>query len=288
MPKLAILGANGVYARHLLPRLAAAGIETRAIVRRPEAAAVARACGAEIAQADIFDGASLRAALKGCDTCLNLATALPGPSGRGDFDANDRLRREGVPVLLEACAAEGVSRLMQQSIAMICTGGDAWMDGTESPSPTGDGVPAKALRATLEMEAAVKDAPLDWLILRGGLFHGPGTGATDAWHDLAAAGKLRMPGEGEDYVSYVHIADMAAATVAALTRWPSHETIAVTDGHPMRWREIFAYVATLVDGPAPGPSHRPGFASFRVSNARAREMLGWAPLYPDIRAGIAR
>jgi uncharacterized protein YbjT (DUF2867 family) len=56
-----VLGATGVYARHLLPRLVARGINVRALVRRPEAAVVARRCGAQIRTADIFDEESLRA-----------------------------------------------------------------------------------------------------------------------------------------------------------------------------------------------------------------------------------
>jgi len=97
-----VLGATGVYGRHLIPRLVARGLRVRALVRRPEAAGVARACGAEVKVADIFDGASLRAAVKGCDIGVNLATSLPGPSGRGDFAANDHLRRDGTPVWIEA------------------------------------------------------------------------------------------------------------------------------------------------------------------------------------------
>jgi hypothetical protein len=41
-----------VYARHLIPRLVAAGT---ACLARPEAATVAAACGAEVHRADIFD-----------------------------------------------------------------------------------------------------------------------------------------------------------------------------------------------------------------------------------------
>ena len=92
---IAVLGANGVYARWLLPRLVADGHNVRALVRRPEAAGVARACGADIRAADIFDEASLIAGLKGCEIGINLATSLPGPSGRGSYEANDRVRREG-------------------------------------------------------------------------------------------------------------------------------------------------------------------------------------------------
>ena len=64
---VAVLGATAVYARHLIPRVVARGFRVRALVRRPEAAGVAVACGAEVHRADIFDGASLEAALAGCE-----------------------------------------------------------------------------------------------------------------------------------------------------------------------------------------------------------------------------
>ena len=78
---------------------------------------------------------------------------------------------------------------------------------------------------------------LDWLILRGALFYGPGTDFDDDWFARARAGKLRLPGEGDDYVSLVHIADMAGATIAALRRWPSRQALIVADDQPARWRD---------------------------------------------------
>ncbi len=56
---IAVVGGSGVYARHLIPRLVAAGHRVRALVRRPERARVALACGAEVRRADLFDCASL-------------------------------------------------------------------------------------------------------------------------------------------------------------------------------------------------------------------------------------
>src|SRR5215468_7897216 len=93
---VAVLGASGVYGRHLVPRLVAAGHRVRALVRRPESATIAAACGAEIAAADIFDATSLQTGVAGCDIAINLATSLPSPtSSGGDFAKNDQLRREG-------------------------------------------------------------------------------------------------------------------------------------------------------------------------------------------------
>src|SRR5689334_9336732 len=120
--RIAVLGATGVYGRHLTPRLAAVGYRIRALVRKPETATIAKACGAEVVAADIFDEASLRAGIEGSDVAINLATTLPGPRSGGDYAKNDLLRREGTPIWVRACRAAGVRRVVQQSIAMVHAG----------------------------------------------------------------------------------------------------------------------------------------------------------------------
>jgi nucleoside-diphosphate-sugar epimerase len=287
---VAVLGATGVYGRHLVPRLVARGHRVRALVRRPEAAGIAGACGADVRAADVFDAASLSAGLAGCDVGINLATALPRPDGgSGDFAQNDRVRREGTPIWVRACREAGVPRVVQQSIAMVnAAPGDAWGDEDTAAPPGDDGVAARATAAVLAMEETVRASGLDWLVLRGGLFYGPGTGFDDDWFARARGGRLRLPGDGSDWVSLVHIADMADATVAAVERWPSRRALIVADDLPVRWRELFAYVAAVAGTPAPEPGGRLGFPSFRVRNGRAREALAWAPRYADYRAGLVR
>jgi nucleoside-diphosphate-sugar epimerase len=286
--KIAIVGATGVYARHLIPRLVAKGHEVRAVVRRVEAAGVARGCGADIRVADIFDKNSLVTALNGSEICVNLATSLPGPSGRGDFAVNDRVRTEGVPILLQACDEAGVGRLIQQSISWVGAAGEELADETSVYEPAGDDVGARAIRAAREMEAGIRASGLDWLILRGGLFYGPGTGFDDDWFARAAQGKLRLPGDGSDFVTLVHIADMATATVAAIEAWPSRQALIVADDMPARWKDVFGYVAAVagVDAPQPGGAVR--FPSFRMSNRLARKSLHWGPRYPDYRSGLVQ
>jgi nucleoside-diphosphate-sugar epimerase len=288
MQAIAILGANGVYARWLIPRLTSQGYRVRALVRRPEAAGVARACGADVRVADIFDEDSLRAGLGGADVAINLATTLPGPSGRGDFDANDRLRREGTPIFVKACGDAGVKRVLQQSIAMVNAAGEQWADEETPFIAREESTASRAIEAAIAMEDAVRASDLDWIILRGGLFYGPGTGFDDDWFARAQAGRLRLPGDGTDYVSLLHIADMANATLAALARWPSRQALIIADDEPAQWRDVFGYVAKLAGAAAPASGGRQGFPSFRVSNRRARELLSWAPFYTNYRVGLAR
>ncbi|HKU45159.1 MAG TPA: NAD(P)-dependent oxidoreductase [Polyangiales bacterium] len=288
MSSIAVLGANGVYARHLIPRLIARGHHVRALVRRPEAAGLARACGADVRQADIFDAASLHSGLAGCELAINLATSLPGPSGRGDFAANDHLRRTGTPIWLEACRRAQVQRILQQSIAMVnAAQGGGWSDEDTAFSGAMDALAQRAIDAALAMEDSARNAGLACLILRGALFYGPGTGFDDDWFARAKAGKLRMPGDGEAYVSLIHIADMAEATLAAIENWTPGTFIVADDG-PARWREVLSYVAQQLGVDAPAPGGRLGFASFRVRNARARAAFGWKPHYADYRQGLVR
>lgn len=283
MTTVAILGANGVYARHLIPRLAAKGYSIRALVRRPETATIARACGADIRVADIFDTASLRDGLAGADFAVNLATALSG----GDFEMNDKLRREGSVTWAEACKATNV-RVVQQSIAWISGGGDQVSDEDTPLVPGEDGQPPRASAAALEMEANIRAAGLDAVILRGALFYGPGTGNDDGWFSRAAAGKLRLPGDGSGWVTLVHIADMAEATVATLERWPSGETFIVADDTPVQWRDLFGYVAAAAGAPPPEAGGFLGFPSFRLTNRKVKDLLGWQPMYPSYRIGLVR
>jgi nucleoside-diphosphate-sugar epimerase len=288
MSTIAILGANGVYARHLIPRLVAAGHRVRALARRPDAATVAAACGAQVHAADIFDRDQMASALTGCDVGVNLATSLPGPSGRGDYAANDRLRRDGTPLWLAACQEAGVSRVVQQSIAMVNNGaGRDWAD-EDTPTATDESTAGSAIDAAVAMEAAVRQSGRDWLILRGGLFYGPGTGFDDDWYGRAHDGSLRLPGDGDDYVTLVHIQDMAAATVQAIDRWPSRQALVVADDHPAPWRDVLTYVAASVGAATPPPGGRQRLPSFRVRNTRARDALSWAPFYSSFHSGLVR
>lgn len=270
---IAVLGATGVYGRHLLPRLQARGHRVRALVRRPSPDLPdARA-------ADIFDGESLRRAIDGCDVVINLATSVPRPDQKPDYAMNDRIRQEGTATLIAACRAVGTRRLIQQGIAMVhAGGGEALLDESTAPRS------GPATRSAIDMEAMLRDSGLSHLILRGGLFYGPGTGREAQWLAAARDGSLTVPGDGSDFVSLIHVADMAEATALALD---AQGTLLVVDDHPVRWRDLFAHVAKLAGASAPKTGAPVRLPSFRCANAAARAALGWRPFYADYRSGLA-
>lgn len=280
---IAVVGASGVYGRHLVPRLIERRHRVRALVRRPASGVILGHCGADIRIADIFDGDALRSAFAGCDVVVNLATTIPRPGQLRDFTLNDRIRREGTAVIVASCRSAGVDRLVQQSIAMIHAGaGSSWIAESSPLRPTA------ATESAIDMEAMVIASDREWIILRGGLFYGPGTGREDDWFKRATQGTLKVPGDGTDFVSLVHVADMADATVLALERAPSRCSFLVCDDQPSPWGDVLTWAALLAgarEPPRGGPSNLP---SFRVSNRSICEWLNWSPRYPSFRTGLAR
>lgn len=281
MKRLRVLGAGGVAGSAFVPLAAAAGYEV---------------LGERI---DVLDAGALRQALRGVDAVVNLASAIPrpGPTGgsapgdhaaKADWTLNDRIRREGTANVLQACAANGVRCLVQQSVAMLHQAADDRPQHEDDPL-AGAGVLASALDmerllGSLPMPAGIA-APgrpaIDVRIVRGGLFYGGRSGAEARWLDEVREPRFRLPGGGDDWVSPVHVEDYARALLVVLglpPAAPGHRAFIACDDAPLRWRELYARAAAAAGVPLPAAGGPPTMRSFRTSNARLRS-LGWRPLH---------
>jgi nucleoside-diphosphate-sugar epimerase len=280
--KVVVVGATGVLGRNVLPRLRERGHEVRAVVRKPEQAKIYKAMGYEVVLGDILDLESLLPAAAGCSAALHLATAIPKSLTAGDWRMNDRVRREGTRNLLAAAIRAGVSRYVQQSITMIY--------GEHGHEIVDESVTIKSearLNSAVDMEQQVQASTLEWSILRGSYFYGPGTGMEDGWRESARQGTLRLPGDGSGLISLIHVADMARAVVLAMESAPRGSIYNVVDDEPVSYKDLYTYVTAqlgLPDPQAGGPALRP---SLGCSNARIKKALGWSPAYSTFRSGLA-
>jgi nucleoside-diphosphate-sugar epimerase len=279
--RIAVIGATGVLGRHLVPRLIERGHAVCATARKEADLDRLKRIGAEAVAADIFDLASLRAAVVNCDAAIHAASSIPAPGGGGDWAVNDRIRREGTANLLAACRAERVRRYVQQSIAMLHIASDAWPQTEDDPIAAYDRV-----RSAIDMEAEVRASPLDWCIVRGGAFYGPGTGRPEAWRGQARGGVAVLPGDGNAFISLIHVADMASAMAMVVERGQPWNVYIAADDRPATYRDLLGYVAALEGALPPAAGGPLLIPSFRVSNAKLKA-LGWAPAYPTFRAGLA-
>jgi nucleoside-diphosphate-sugar epimerase len=307
--KIFVAGATGVMGRQLLPRLAAAGHEVVGTTRSESRRGAIYELGATPMVADALDPDQVAAAVAGAqpDVIIHQLTAIEGFDIRNfdrSFAMTNRLRSEGTDYLLSAGRAVDVKRFIAQSYASwpyARTGGAVKTE--EDPL---DDTPARAMRESMaairHLESEVTGA--DWtvgIVLRYGAFYGPGTSLAAGGEQFEMVRRRKFPvvGDGGGVWSFVHIADAAEATVAAVER-AERGIYNVVDDEPARvaeWLPAYAHaiganrpynVPKLVGRLAAGEASVIMMTDTRgASNAKAKRDLGWKPSHPSWRHGFA-
>ena len=306
--RVLVAGATGVMGRELVPRLADAGHEVFAMIRKESDKAKVSKQGAVPVIADALDRAAVDAAVRQAapEAVVHQLTAIGHVDPRHmerSFAATNRLRREGTDNLLAAARAVGVRRFVAQSnggFTYARTGGPVKTEQDPlDPSPIR---PMAAMIAAVEyLEKAVLGA--DWtegVVLRYGAFYGPGTSMAPGSEQFELIRKRKFPviGDGGAVWSFVHIADAAEATVAALENGgPGVYNIVDDDPAPVaEWLPELAAmlgakkpmrVPRFIGRLAAGPAGVVLMTELRgASNAKAKRELGWQPAHSTWRHGL--
>jgi len=279
-----IVGATGILGKALLPLLQQQGHTIRALVRSEAKVQELQHAGIDARQGDLLTPdiePHLLDMLAGCDVAVHIATAIPqNTSAPGAWDRNTRLRVEGTQRLLQATLATGVKRYIQQSIVMAYPdGGGEWI---YENTPLDASPERRSLCGpVIDMEDLVRDIAreqLQWCILRGGNFVGPGT-AQDSLIANLRAGNSTIPCDGTSFLSLIHVADMASAISNALSHAPGGTIYNIVD-EPIRRGDYLSRLAELAHAPQPEQDYsQPCPPSQRCSNQAARGILGWAPTH---------
>ncbi len=305
--RIFLAGGTGVIGRALVPQLREAGHEVTAMTRYESRAEKLRGQGVEPVVCDAFDidGVARAVAAARPEVVVNQLTDIPdalNPRKMAEqFETNDRLRTEGTRNLMEAAEAVGARRLISQSIAWAYTPSEGlWTEEdplwAEAPEPWGRSV--GAVRA-LE-EATLGSDSVEGVVLRYGLFYGPGTAFASDGSTAAMVRKRAFPvvGRGTAVYSYIHVDDAASATVAALDRG-APGAYNVVDDDPAIMREWLPQYADAL-GARP-PRRVPRFIARLAAgkfglymatqlqgatNTKAKRELGWQPRWASWRQGF--
>ena len=290
-----VTGATGVIGTRVIPQLVAAGHAVTAATRSAEKGHALRQLGVRIVALDLFDALAVRDAVQGHDTVINLATHMPASAmrmmWRSAWRENDRVRKEGSRILVDAALAAGVNRFIQESFGLIYEGaGDQWISERHPVSP------APYNETTLDAERAAlrfAESGATGIVLRFAGLYGPDAMARDLIN-MVKWGWSPLPGSPDAYYSSVTQHDAATAVVAALGV-PSG-TYNVVDDEPLPRRDWVNAVAAAVGAKPPkfAPAWTARFMgavgelmsrSERISNRKLREASGWKPAFPSAREG---
>ena len=301
-------GASGAIGPHLLPQLRDAGHEVVALTRTPAKAEALREQGAEPVVCDVLDVGALRDAVAAAkpEGIVHHLTDLPQRMTPGEMkeglERTNRVRTEGTANLIAAGREAGATRIVAQSIAFAYAPKPSGLFEESDPlyvdGPTGA---AETAAGVAELERQVTNADgLEGVVLRFGFWYGPGTAYAPDGHWAEEVRRRRLPivGDGSGIWSFVHVDDVAAATVAALDRGETGVyNIADDDPAPAReWIPVYAealgaerprrvptFLVRMVAGP---------YAAYLArdlrgaSNEKAKRELGFEPRWPSWRRGF--
>jgi len=293
-----VAGGTGVIGRAVVRALVKDGHEVVATARSKEKADLVRSLGAEPVFVDILNRDGLEFAMAKCPWVFNLTSVIPRSmsSAPADWAQNDRVRTQGTEILVYAARTVRAELYVHTSVALVHGDGGADLVDEETPPS-----PGPLLQSAFDGETHVQKAAIDGLnvlVLRPATIYSP-----EAWHtkwvvDAVRSGRMRVPGTGKNFISSIHVDDLAAAYLAAARHGKPGESFLLSDDEPLTLRDYADAWAEAAGAPPPR-SVSPFLArlalgrttleavqmSLRLSNRRAREKLGWTPKYRSVREG---
>ena len=305
-----VAGATGAIGTQLVPRLVAAGHQVHGMTRSESKRAMLDELGAVPAVADTLDPGQVAEAVARArpEVIVHQLTAIGALDMRHfdrDFALTNLLRTEGTDYLLSAGRAVGVRRFVAQAVAgygaYVRTGGP--VKSEEDPL---DPAPAREMRQTLAAIRHLEEAVLgarwtEGIVLRYGAFYGPGTSLAPGGEQFELVRRRKFPlvGDGGGVWSFIHVADAAEATVAAVEQG-GRGVYNVVDDDPAPVAEWLPGLAQTLGGKKPMRVPRfvgrlfAGEAGVMMmteirgaSNAKAKRDLGWQPKHPSWQHGFA-
>ncbi len=234
--------------------------------------------------AHVFDGTragpGLEAALRRAEA---IVVSIPPQVGDGPLDL----------FASAIAAAPNLARIVYFStVGVYGEHGGRWVDETAATLTRSERSLARLADEERWTEAGrARGAAVDILRLPG--IYGPGRNAIERLR----AGEARRIVKPNHVMNRAHVDDIAEIARLVLEKGLPGQVWNVADDEPAPAEDVIAYAAALLGVPAPpeepfdATALSPMAASFfdetkRVSNAKAKALLGFAPAYPTYREGL--
>jgi nucleoside-diphosphate-sugar epimerase len=307
--KIFIAGATGFIGRHLIKAFQAHGHEVYGLAKDRRRGKIMEGLGCTPIVGNLLTTGPWERAIEYFDVAIGCT--MPGKRGQPPTMAR-------VPDLLKSHtdAYSNLIRAVHDSKlrGVILTFGvlgygdhaDEWVDEATPLQPVGYGRFISASRPTLAHFA--ESQRLRAIFMTPGWVYGNGSWFKEQLLPAIEAGQARIVGSGDNYMSLLHVADLAEAYVLAAEQLgyappaehrPETQLINLADDEPLRQKEWLKKVCQAVGKPTPpiisvdectaqaGELWAESITcSTRVKNDKAKAELGWKLQYPTVTEGL--
>ena len=257
LPRVLVTGANGFLGRHLVAELLRRGYPVRALVRPGAGLATGasalppmQSLPVEVCEFDLSQPAreaQLAEAFAGCGAIIHAAAlAQVNPARSAAVRATNL---GGTEQVLRLAQQAGVARLVYVGTANVFGFGTKARPGDETRPYAGrcyglDYMDSKRA-ATDHVLAAVSREQLPAVLVHPTFMLGPGDAKPTSGALLLALRAGRLPGYPLGGKNYVHVSDVAVATVNALTQGRVGESYILGNAN-LSYREAFGLMAGVL------------------------------------------
>ncbi|MCB2376268.1 NAD-dependent epimerase/dehydratase family protein [Hymenobacter sp. BT635] len=255
LPTVLVTGANGFLGRHLVAELLRRGYPVRALVRSGSAATGPEPLSAlpiALHEGDLTQPASLAGAADGCQAIIHAAAlAQVNPARHPAVWATNL---GGTEAVLQLARQARVARFVYVGTANVFGFGTQARPGDETRPYAGrryglDYMDSK-LAATELVLQAVQQEQMPAVLVHPTFMLGPEDARPTSNALLLELHGGRLPGYPAGGKNYVHVRDVAVATVNALTRGRVGESY-ILGNENLSYRDAFALLADVLGVAAP-------------------------------------
>ena len=241
---------------------------------------------------DVFDEATLDAAIEGCSVVYNFAAIADLDEACRDPIESARVNVVGNVRVLDACRRHDIERFVYASTVYVY--------GRE-----GGFYRCSKQAAEAYVEEYQRNFGLDYTVLRYGSLYGPRSDTRNGlWRMVKHAletGKVSYQGSVEAMREYIHVEDAARASVAALGDAFRNQHVVLTGQEPMRVTDVLKMLAEIlgisdtveiVDEPQPGHyirtpyAHQPKLGRKYISPMHVDLGQGLLQLISEVQSSI--
>ncbi len=195
--KVLVVGGTGFIGTNLTRTLADRGHTVTVLARTAEAEAFE--APVQTVQGDVTDYESIESAFEGRDAVINLVALSPLFTPSGGDEMHNRIHLGGTENVVEAAEAHGVEKLVQMSAL-----------GADPEGPTA------YLRAKGAAEQVVRDADLEWVLIRPSVIFGDGGEFVDFTKLLTTPYVTGLPGGGATRFQPLWVGDLVPMLADAI------------------------------------------------------------------------